>query len=123
MPRDNSPAEVPQARVALPQDDVSTLDGLIAWLETQDPETAYDYCNASTCLLTRYLASRGWHKAPLSACYDAGITRHLSMVYWQGYGPLYQVGWRDPLADAAYESGGQSTYGAALTRAKALRGY
>ena len=38
--------------------DVFSLEGLIAWLETQDPERRYDFWNChGGCLLSTYLAS------------------------------------------------------------------
>ncbi len=33
--------------------------GLIAWLETQDPETEYDYTDPADCLLCRYFRAVG----------------------------------------------------------------
>ena len=37
-----------------------SLDGLIEWLETQDPNTTYDYKNNKDCLFCRYLRSVGF---------------------------------------------------------------
>jgi hypothetical protein len=35
-----------------------TIESLIAWLETQDPERAYDYwCGDGSCLLDTYVSS------------------------------------------------------------------
>jgi len=39
--------------------DVFSLEGLIAWLETQNPETEYDYTDISDCLLTRWMRASG----------------------------------------------------------------
>lgn len=36
-----------------------TKEGLIAWLETFHPDTKYDFCKKSTCLIARYLQARG----------------------------------------------------------------
>jgi len=36
-----------------------TVKNLIAWLETQDPDTKYDYCNPSTCLVAKFLYCMG----------------------------------------------------------------
>jgi hypothetical protein len=37
--------------------DPLSLGSLIAWLETQDPRTRYDFCQFSECLLGRWLRS------------------------------------------------------------------
>jgi hypothetical protein len=83
--------------------DTFSLDGLIAWLETQDPETKYNYANCSGgCLIGRYLiATTGkmWHEHGLRW---RDICRH-----------------HPQLGDAA--AGSHHTYGGGLTRAKALR--
>ena len=41
--------------------DVFSLEGLIAWLEKQDPTTEYDYddCDGH-CLIAQYLADHGY---------------------------------------------------------------
>jgi hypothetical protein len=36
-----------------------TVENLVAWLETQDPETRYDYTNAQECVVGRFLARMG----------------------------------------------------------------
>ena len=38
---------------------IFSVHGLIAWLETQDPETEYDYTKGGDCLIQRYLKDRG----------------------------------------------------------------
>jgi hypothetical protein len=40
--------------------DPVSLDGLIAWLEQQDPSTRYDYSSNCGCLLARYFTSIGY---------------------------------------------------------------
>lgn len=37
----------------------SLLAGFIAWIEMQDPETSYDYCDPLTCVFAKYLESLG----------------------------------------------------------------
>ena len=82
---------------------VFSVHGLIAWLETQDPETTYEYTDSRDCLICRYFTARG--------------------VSWAGVIPNQ---WRDTdLKMHALPSGiqevsqtGQWTYGAALARAK-----
>lgn len=44
-----------------------SLKGLIAWLETKDPNIEYDYCNGSDCLVARYLRDLGY---PVVGCHD-----------------------------------------------------
>lgn len=39
--------------------DVFSLEGLIAWLETQDPATEYCYHKNGDCLLHRYFRNNG----------------------------------------------------------------
>jgi hypothetical protein len=36
------------------------LAGLIAWLETQDPNTRYNYADCGDCLLARYFTAMGY---------------------------------------------------------------
>ncbi len=38
---------------------VFSVHGLIAWLETQDPETEYNWRKTGDCLGSRYLKARG----------------------------------------------------------------
>lgn len=42
---------------------VNSLQGLISWLETQDPNTRYDYHNGCNCLNARYFSANGYRKA------------------------------------------------------------
>lgn len=37
----------------------NSIDGLINWLRTQPPDTAYQYNRGSTCLLARYFRAVG----------------------------------------------------------------
>ena len=81
-----------------------SLDGLIEWLEGQEPETVYDYLDTDRdgpgCLLMR------WHRA-------CGRHPHAESF------PLYEGIFNDLHAVAM---GKPHTYGAALSRARALRG-
>jgi hypothetical protein len=47
--------------------EVPSLRGLIAWLETQDPDIRYDYTKSSECLLARYLIAIGERSYNLTA--------------------------------------------------------
>lgn len=88
---------------------VFSLEGLIAWLEKQPPETTYRYTNSSSCLLTQ------WHRA-------FGIKRDSNGDYPTGV--PYRIGtWGFSVAAGPQSSNDPSiwTYGAALERAKALR--
>ncbi len=38
---------------------IFSVSGLIAWLETQDPETEYNWADCRDCLGLRYLKARG----------------------------------------------------------------
>lgn len=87
--------------------DVFSLEGLIAWLETQPPETEYNFmdCNGG-CLIGQYLLANGqenfrkWHDVPPPLCAVAG-----------------QSACKDDGSPAGEEG---LTFGAALSRARAL---
>lgn len=81
--------------------DVFSLDGLIGWLETQDPATEYDYWNCrGGCLLSQYLYANG---------IDGSLFRNYGRLSRQeGVGSV--VACEPP-----------HTYGAALERARALK--
>ena len=89
--------------------DVFSLEGLIAWLETQEPETQYDYCDPRGCLLCSYFRARG---------IDVNTLTILGIRTFGGDTLRYP----EILADAAGNgvSIDQHTYGHALARAKAL---
>ena len=84
-----------------------SVTGLIAWLETQDPATKYDYLSNDDCLLCRYFRARG---IPLS-----------------GFVPMGSVTWGDAAGNDHIlppelnhvGRGRPHNYGAALARAKA----
>jgi len=42
------------------QPDVFSLEGLLAWLETQPGETEYNFSVVEDCLITRYLTAHGY---------------------------------------------------------------
>lgn len=78
--------------------DVFSLEGLIAWLETQPPLTRYNYadCNGH-CLIGQYLTAHGYG-------WGNGY-----------YGSFLTVEDRVAIADNT-----RQTFGAALSRARAL---
>lgn len=57
MPRDLSFVET--------HPDVFSLDGLIAWLETQPPQKEYCYGDTGGCLLARYLRANGFKRVSI----------------------------------------------------------
>ena len=79
---------------------VFSVHGLIAWLETQDPETEYDFGLTETCLATRYFKQFG---VELEGTFE--------------YGPINVS--RDSIWSKIVQ-GRPWTYGAALARAKEL---
>lgn len=84
---------------------VFSVHGLIAWLETQNPETEYNYMDSNDCLLCRYFRACGVrlrHNDPMGPYewMDADGIRHNLL----------------PALD--HISITASTYGAALARAK-----
>ena len=75
---------------------IFSVAGLIAWLETQDPETEYDYNDCSgNCLMGRYARAMGTNFTVLHGhFFDNGNLGLACSTPW--------------------------TYGAALARAKAM---
>lgn len=49
-----------------------SLDGLIEWLETQDPSTTYSYMSNTNCLLCQYFRAVGLPLIPKEAGYGMG---------------------------------------------------
>jgi hypothetical protein len=97
--------------------DVFSLDGLIAWLEKQPAEETYDYMDcfgdSGGCLLFRYLNANGIETGNVGGdigYVDADDQRQ------------HPSGWDDLDLVSAGEAVDEWTYGAALARAKALRG-
>src|SRR5262245_32661999 len=81
-----------------------SLPGLIAWLETQDPNASYDYgCKTGECMVHQYLRAAGhpWKTNPNN--------------YWVAQGAIDRNGRVDPNQIAV---GLPRTFGAALTRAR-----
>jgi hypothetical protein len=81
-----------------------SLDGLIAWLETKDPSEKYDWGNCDgACLVHQYLTSCGIRQ------------RDWSSFYFKTQSPLGD----DQPTCIAFQS--PHTFGAALSRARAVR--
>lgn len=76
---------------------IYSKQGLIAWLETQDPTTTYSFTNPSQCLIATYLKAMGAQNTTVRVA------------------DLYDWG----LHGAANSGGIDDTYGGALARAKA----
>ncbi len=86
--------------------DAFSIEGLIAWLETQNPSAEYNYADTGNCLYCQYLRSRGVDVAHLG-----GFT------YVDSKGKIHSLG---IFADLVIEAETPWTFGAALVRAKAL---
>lgn len=98
MPFDGNPEDFADSKSR-----IFSLEGLIAWLETQDPATEYDYSDCfGMCLIGQYLAARG--------------------VPWEEerYGDFLTLPARVTIASGCSAPFGE-TYGAALDRARALQ--
>jgi hypothetical protein len=85
-----------------------SVEGLIAWLETQDPTTPYNYGDNNDCLLARYFRASGFHLARCTShrfCYSRfALPRMFSTkIPIEMNGIAVEQGW---------------TYGAALARAR-----
>ena len=83
-----------------------SVEGLVAWLETQDPTTEYGYQSSNDCLLCRYLRARG---VPLSETASMG-----GSGWWDRDGGIHRL----PSSLRVLAHG--SNYGEVLARAKAL---
>lgn len=80
-----------------------SLESLIAWLETQPPETTYDYCKPGTCLVAQWLIASGEPQFKLTSFQVSDL--------FDGYGD-----------DVVGTFRAEMTFGAALERARALTG-
>jgi len=83
---------------------IFSLEGLISWLEQQDPEQSYIYIASSRCLVFEYLKERG---VPL-----IGVTSS----YWRDTDHKEHWGMTEELGHVAVIH--PHTYGAALKRAR-----
>jgi hypothetical protein len=90
--------------------DPFTLASLIAWLEAQDPAAEYCYSDTGGCLLARYFAARGFHKVIMAARFFYHFPRP---------GAAYDIVFF-PRHFNDVAKGKVRTFGAALTRARAL---
>lgn len=95
MPFDGNPKDYQT------QHDVLSLEGLIAWLEQQDPETEYDWPDCQDCLMGHYIAD---------------VRNTDKPEYEERYANAF------PSLEAYHFVGGSWpwTYSAALARARAL---
>lgn len=86
-----------------------TLQGLASWLETQDPETEYNYVDVRQCLMARYLQA---HQVPFNFVVASKI--HLLDGSTERFPSEI-----DDIALRGYGDPGDETYGDALIRARA----
>lgn len=88
--------------------DAFSLEGLIAWLETQPPETKYDYCDSGACLLHQYFTANGVPVFCVSATnwYTDGADHYRLHILPKKFNDV--------------SVGRPRTFGAALSRARAL---
>lgn len=86
-----------------------SLESLIAWLETQDPETYYCYASVHDCLWARYTLAMGGRITPPH--------NRIGCIYRLGDKTLNATPLPDMQAWVAKKS--PLSYGAALQRAKA----
>jgi hypothetical protein len=93
------------------KNDPFSLDGLIGWLEKQDPHQEYCYSNTGECLLARYFTQCGFNKVIMAAKF---------FYHWPPSGALYEVT-RLPPHFNEIARGKVRTFGAALARARHLK--
>ena len=86
-----------------------SLEGLISWLETQDPATRYSYGDNEGCLLARYFRASGYRWA-----YCGPDSFSYSLFFLP---PIFRKKIPLEMDDVALHV--PSTYGAALERARA----
>ena len=89
---------------------LTELDHLIDWLGRQRPNRRYQttWC-VYTCLFGRYVRSRGVGRGAGLLGRLRAISAESNRLYFSGWGMI--------------ANGGQRTYGAALARARRLRGW
>jgi hypothetical protein len=90
--------------------DPFSLAGLIAWLERQDPDSAYCYSSTGECLLARYFRERGFNRVIMAAEF---------FYHWPRADAVYEVT-RLPRHFNDVAKGKVRTFGAALSRAREL---
>lgn len=76
-----------------------SLAGMVAWLETQDPQKAYMWYGCEPCLIEQY-------------CYSLGLSK--ADIYGQGRPNLYDR----LVTNQCIARGEPHTFGAALERAR-----
>ena len=122
-PLDGQITDFVQAPATVP--DVFSLDGLIAWLETQPADETYSYGCLGGCLIHQYLTARGllvnlvggagWYDDRRRYhIFPGDVAGHQLSKVGPGHGSPFNV-----VAIGAIEPRGY-TYGAALQRAHAL---
>lgn len=88
-----------------------SLRGLIAWLETQDPEQAYDYTDPYNCVLAQYLQSFGLRGEDCAICFGENPDKHGpdAWLHFVAYG-----------CNLTADPNSERTFGAALARARTV---
>jgi hypothetical protein len=94
-----------------PKWDRNSLDGLIAWLLTQDPCTEYGFLRCGDCLIARYAGAMGIRLNEMSA--------ELFAIYCGVDPGCIAIGDMNIVRDRCIPALKMDTYGAALERAKA----
>lgn len=96
--------EVKPAPKAKPK--ILSLEGLIAWLEIQNPATRYSFVSNTDCLLARYFRAKGYWGA------NVGMGRFFHHCYLLPFTKIYP-----PELDRVAHS---RSYGAALELAREI---
>jgi hypothetical protein len=95
-----------------PKPDPMNLNTLISWLEMQPPEKPYCYTDGGNCLLTQYFTAMGFKKVVMFShkmnYFDANLSTRVYITLSRDFHDI-------PLAEPR-------TFGAALDRARSLRG-
>lgn len=87
---------------------IISVEGLVDWLEKQPGETTYQYTDTRDCLLFRYIKSTG---RPISS---------MGAISWREKGLFFMKDYSLPAKLNSISIDGESTYSAALARAKAV---
>lgn len=84
------------------------LETLIAWLETQNPRTEYDYTNPQDCVLCRYFTAQGFK----------GVNVAQNLLWHEG--AAGHTKFPEAMWNVAYCDRDPGTYGAVLKRARKI---
>lgn len=92
-----------------PLEEVFTIDNLISWLETKNPDEEYDYMNNYNCLFSQFLRANGFENMSVGGTYIVHNDKYFTIT--------------DQINNIALDEryNRDETFGDALKRAKKIR--